>query len=264
VNHHRRGTGEPLVLIHGVGSHWQIWSPVIDALAEHHDVIAVDSPGFGRSPMLEPGLDPTVHVYADAFERFFEELGLRGPHVAGNSMGGGIALELARRSAVSSATAIAPVGFWTARERRFCQLSLGLSHDVPAAVRAASMALAGAAAGRTLLLGQIFARPWRIPAADARATLEDFWAAPGFSAALAAFDRYTFRAGHELRHLPVTVAWGSRDRLLLFGRQAPRARRALPEARHVTLTGLGHTPFYDDPAMVAQAMLSGTGAIRGA
>jgi pimeloyl-ACP methyl ester carboxylesterase len=264
VNHARHGAGEPLVLIHGIGSRWQIWSPVLGLVAEHHDVIAADSPGFGRTPALEPGQEPTVHGYADAFERFFAELGLHRPHAAGNSMGGGIVLELARRGAVATATAISPVGFWTARERRYSQLLLNLSRGVPAPLRPATLALVGSAAGRTLLMGHIFARPWRIPAEDARATLENFSAAPGFPAALAAFDRYLFGAGHELRHVPVTVAWGTRDRLLLYGRQAPRARRALPHARHVALGGLGHTPFYDDPAVVADVMLRATGALPGA
>ena len=263
MNHERRGRGEPLVLIHGIGSHLQIWSPVIDRLAEHHDVIAADSPGFGRSPALPPGVDPTVDAYATAFERFFGELGLRRPHVAGNSMGGGIALELGRRRAARSVTAISPVGFWTRRERLFCQRSLGLARGVPAPLQKPVLALAGSGAGRTLLMGQFFARPWRIPAADARLTLEDVWAAPAFWEALAAFDRYSFRAAHELR-VPVTIAWGSRDHLLLFGRQAPRARRVVPDARHVTLDGLGHTPFYDDPALVAEVMLRATEVARAA
>ena len=255
MNHARRGSGQSLVLIHGIGSHWQVWSPVIDSLAESRDVIAADLPGFGMSPPLDPDVEPTVGAYATAFERFFEELGIRRPHVAGNSLGGGIALELGRRGAASSVVAIAPVGFWTPRERRFCQLSMALSHDLPEPARRAALALAESGAGRALLLTQIFARPWRIPPADARLTLQDFWAAPAFSRTLAAFERYTFRDGHEI-DVPVTVLWGSRDRLLLYGRQAPRARRALPAARHVTLEGLGHTPFYDDPALVAEEMLA--------
>ena len=76
-------------------------------------------------------------------------------------------------------------------------------------MRSTVLPLTGAGAGRTLLMGQIFARPWRIPAADARSTLEDFWAAPAFSAALAAFDGYMFRDGHELRHVPVTRGTGA-------------------------------------------------------
>ncbi|HEU0023032.1 MAG TPA: alpha/beta hydrolase [Thermoleophilaceae bacterium] len=259
MNHHRSGSGEPLVLIHGVGHHWQGWRPVIGRLSERYDVIAADSPGFGSSPPLAPGIDPTIEAYADAFESFFAGLGLGRPHVAGNSMGGAIALELARRRAVRSATAISPAGFWTPRERRFCQLSMGLSGVLPAAGRPAVLALVGTPAGRAVVLSQNFARPWRMPADEARLMLQDLWRSPALGPAIAAFDRYTFRNGQELRGLPVTVAWGSRDRLLLFGRQAPRARRALPEARHVTLQGLGHTPFYDDPDRVADVIVEGAG-----
>ena len=95
MNYHREGAGAPtVVLIHGIGHHWQAWRPVIDLLAGEFEVIACDSPGFGRSQPLTPGIRPTVAAYADAFELFFAELGLGRPHVAGNSMGGGIALEL--------------------------------------------------------------------------------------------------------------------------------------------------------------------------
>jgi len=93
INYHREGEGPPVVLLHGVGLHWQVWGPVIDLLARDFDVIACDSPGFGRSPALPEGVVPTIAAYADAFEWFFAELGLEKPHVAGNSMGGGIALE---------------------------------------------------------------------------------------------------------------------------------------------------------------------------
>ena len=260
MNHHRTGSGEPLVLIHGIGHHWQGWGPVIDRLAPRFDVLATDSPGFGRCAPLPPHVEPTIASYTDAFEAFFAEMGLGRPHVAGNSMGGGITLELARRGAVASATAIAPVGFWTPRERRFCQLSMSLSEAIPHALRPSVLALAGTRVGRSVLLGQYFARPWRAPAEEARLMLEDAWASPAFAPALAAFDSYVFRNGHELTGLPLTVAWGSRDVLLLYGRQAPRARRALPQARHVTLPGLGHTPSFDDPDLVASVIADGTGA----
>ena len=47
LNHYRAGAGEPLVLLHGIGSHWQMWEPVLPMLTARHDVIAVDLPGFG-------------------------------------------------------------------------------------------------------------------------------------------------------------------------------------------------------------------------
>lgn len=250
IHHHRVGSGEPVVLLHGVGHHWQAYEPVLDLLAADHDLLACDSPGFGRSLPLPPGIEPTVPAYADAFEWFFAELGLQRPHVAGNSMGGAIALELARRKAVRTATAFSPAGFWTAAERRYCQLSLGALGSTPARARPLLERLALTRAGRVALFSQTFGFPARLPAQEALATLRDAWAAPALEPALAAFDAYTFARGEELRSVPVTVAWGVHDRLLPYRLQAPRARRALPAAKHVAL-GAGHVPFYDDPAACA-------------
>lgn len=245
----RQGSGEPLVLVHGVGHHWQAWQPVMDRLPDF-DVLAADSPGFGRSPALPAGVRPTVWAYADAFEAFFAEQGLDRPHVAGNSMGGAIALELARRGAVRSATALSPAGFWTPGELRYAQLSLGALAGMPKAVRPAVVRAARTRTGRAVLLAQLVKRPGDVPADEAVSTLHDAWAAPAFAAALKAFDDYEVTAGNELDGARVSVGWGDRDRLLPYRRQAPRARTALPHARHVTLDA-GHLPFTDCPDAVA-------------
>jgi pimeloyl-ACP methyl ester carboxylesterase len=255
INYERTGSGEPLVLLHGVGHHWQAWSPVIDLLAPEFDVVAADSPGFGRSAPLPAGIEPTVPAYADAFEWFFAELGLGRPHVAGNSMGGAIALELARRRAVSSASAFSPAGFWNTAELHFCILSLKALATTPDAVRPLLLSLARTKAGRVALFSQNFGFPARLPAEEAVATLSDAWAAPALSGALDAFNHYRFEAPEQLRSVPVTIAWGNRDRLLPYRLQAPRARRMLPWATHVTL-GAGHVPFYDDPPAAAAVIRS--------
>jgi pimeloyl-ACP methyl ester carboxylesterase len=257
IHHHREGRGAPLVLLHGIGHHWQAYAPVIDDLARDFDVLACDSPGFGRSPALPPGERSDVPAYADAFARWIAAEGLDRPHVVGNSMGGAIALELARRGAVRSATAISPAGFWSAAERRYCQATLGVLSGLPPAVRPAVLAAAGSAAGRTALGAQLFARPWRVPADEFRATLRDAWAAPAFGPALRAFDDYAFARGDELAGTPTTVLWGTRDLLLPYAPQARRARAALPAARHVALRGLGHVPFTDDPGVCAAAIRRG-------
>jgi pimeloyl-ACP methyl ester carboxylesterase len=249
INHHRVGAGEPLVLLHGIGHHWQAWSPVIELLDQEFDVLACDSPGFGASAPLPAGIEPTIPAYADAFEWFFAELGLERPHVAGNSMGGAIALELARRRAIRSACAFSPAGFWTPAERRFCQLSLRALAQMPTAGRPLVEALTRTRGGRVALFSQTFGFPTRLPVEEALATLRDAWASPAFGPALAAFSSYTFEAPRELS-VPVTIAWGERDRLLPYRLQAPRARRLLPTATHVTL-GAGHVPFYDDPPACA-------------
>jgi pimeloyl-ACP methyl ester carboxylesterase len=253
MNYHRVGVGPTVVLIHGIAHHWQGWRPVIPLLSSSFDVIACDSPGFGRSAPLPSGVEPTVGAYADAFSSFFSELGLERPHVAGNSMGGAIGLELARRKAVSSVTAFSPAGFWTPGERRFAQVSLDVLASVPRLLRPAVRSLADIRLGRAALFKQIFGWPGRIPPDEAVSTLDDAWAAPAFAATLAAFDGYDFTGGDELRGIPVTIAWGKYDRLLIYSRQAPRARERLVWARHVTL-GAGHVPFFDDPAAVAETI----------
>ena len=257
LNHHRSGDGPPLMLLHGVGHHWQAWKPVIELLSGEFDVIACDSPGFGRSAPLPSAMEPTVTSYADAFEWFLAELGLTRPHVAGNSMGGAIALELARRRAAGSVTAFSPAGFWTGPERRFCQISLSALGSTPRAARSAVERAARSRAGRVALFSQTFGYPARLPAEEAVATLRDAWASPALGAALQGFDLYSFERPEELRHTPVTIAWGERDRLLPYRLQAPRAREAMPWATHLTL-GAGHVPFYDDPPACAAAIRATT------
>jgi pimeloyl-ACP methyl ester carboxylesterase len=253
LNYHREGRGEPLVLVHGVGHHWQAWQPVIERLRDDFDVIACDTAGFGRSAPLPSGIEPTITSHADAFEWFLAELGLERPHVAGNSMGGGIALELARRKAAGSVTAFSPVGFWTAPERRFAELSLLALAGTPKPLRGAVASAARTRAGRIALFSQSFGYPTRMPAEEAVATLQDAWASPVLADTLAAFHEYNFTAPEQLRQTPVTIAWGRRDRLLPYRLQAPRARTMLPWATHVTL-GAGHVPFYDDPAACAETI----------
>jgi pimeloyl-ACP methyl ester carboxylesterase len=253
INYHREGEGPTLVLLHGIGHHWQAWEPVIDLLVGEFDVIACDSPGFGRSAALPGSIEPTIAAYADAFEWFFAELGLERPHVAGNSMGGAIAMELARGRAIRSVSAFSPAGFWTPAERRFCQVSLTALAGTPGVLRPAVEGLARRERGRVALFSQTFGYPARLPAEEAVATLRDAWASPAFAGALAAFRHYRFAAPEQLRSTPLTIAWGNRDRLLPYRLQAPRARAMLPWATHVTLAA-GHVPFYDDPAAVAEVI----------
>jgi pimeloyl-ACP methyl ester carboxylesterase len=263
INYHREGEGPPLVLLHGVGHHWQAWEPVIERLVEQFDVIACDSPGFGRSAALPASIEPTIAAYVDAFEWFFAELGLERPHVAGNSMGGAIALELARGRAIRSVSAFSPAGFWTTAELRFCQLSLGAVGGMPGAARPAVEALARTRAGRVALFSQLFGYPARLPGEEAVAALRDMWASPALAGALEAFRDYRFGAPEQLRSTPLTIAWGNRDRLLPYRLQAPRARAMLPWATHVTL-GAGHVPFYDDPAACAEVIRVGARAAAAA
>lgn len=255
MNHHREGSGEPLVLIHGVGHHWQGFQAVIPDLARDFDVIATDSPGFGESAALRHAGPPTIPTYVDAFEQWFHDQGLDRPHVAGNSMGGAIALELAKRGAVRSATALSPAGFWNAAELRYATVILKTIANTPKPLRPGVRAALRTAAGRKAILGVLIRWPERLAADDAIATTEAAWAAPSFNAAIDAFHHYRYASPSTPIDVPTTVAWGNRDLLLPYWSQAPRARTLVPEATHVTL-GAGHLPMTDDPRAVATAIRS--------
>src|SRR5205823_6499537 len=96
-------------------SRWQIWNPVLDLLAQERELIALDLPGFGDSAMPPPGTPASIASLARLVSEFLDELGVEPPHVAGNSMGGWVSLELAKLG-VRSATALSPAGFHTRRE----------------------------------------------------------------------------------------------------------------------------------------------------
>src|SRR5204862_2177560 len=108
------------------------------------------------------------------------------------------ALELARRGAVASATALSPVGFWTPRELAFAQRSLRASRAIVRGLRPAMPALTRTAAGRTALFSQIYGKPWRLSPDDAVAIVDAFLDAPAFEPALEAFGHYRFASGDEL------------------------------------------------------------------
>jgi len=256
INAVRRGTGPPLVLLHGIGHRWQAWEPVLDRLASVHDVIALDLPGFGKSPMPADGMPLDMAATLVRFPGLLAELGLECPHVAGNSLGGAIALELAAAGLAASATALSPAGFFTAAERRRALAILALlraNSFLPAPV---VRAVLRSEAMRAVCFGQLVAHPRRLSAERAVGDALAMRRGKAYRPVARAGRRYQFTGTPEV---PVTIAWGARDRILL-PREAERARARLPQARHVALPGCGHVPMSDDPELVASVILATTGA----
>jgi pimeloyl-ACP methyl ester carboxylesterase len=256
LNFHRTGSGEPLVLIHGIGSRWEVWSGLFERLAPERDVIAIDMPGFGNSPPPPPGMPPGAQSLTRLVAEFLDELGLDSPHVAGNSLGGWVGLELAKLGRARSVTCLSPAGFHTAKEGRFQRASLANAVRVIRGAKPLVDALGRTRVGRTLILYQTFGKPWKLSSDDALLTLDGAARATWFYETLDVITREHFTGGDQI-NVPVTIAWGEHDRLLL-PRQAPRAIRAIPTARSITLTGCGHVPTFDDPEQVARVLLEGS------
>jgi len=256
LDHHLAGSGEPLLLIHGIGSTWRVWKPILARLEASHEVLAVDVPGFGRSAPLPPGTRPTIDAMATALERALDAAGWDQAHVAGNSMGGWLALELGRRGRAASVVAISPAGMWTDKEVAYSRNALRFQHAAATRIAPYADTLTRTALGRTLVFGGVSSRPWRADPADAAEALRLFAGAPGWDATLEAL---TGDMPRDLGSIacPVRIVWGSRDTLLL-PRQADRFVREIPGAELVRLPGLGHVPMADDPDATAESILEFT------
>jgi pimeloyl-ACP methyl ester carboxylesterase len=256
LHHVREGEGPPLVLLAGIGSSGEAWNAVVPRLAREREVWRVDLPGFGRSEPFPPGDPCGLEALTDAAQHFFAEAGLERPHVAGNSLGGAVGLELGCRDAVASVTALSPAGFAGAPGEFFAARSLHATYWLCGKLRPVAPKLFRRPGLRRLLMAQMFARPQNLTPGEAYANVVTLLDGKGFLDTLAALDGHRFEG--EIR-VPVTIAWGTRDGLLLPS-QALRARKLLPNARHLWLHGCGHVPMSDDPEQVARVLLEGSAA----
>jgi pimeloyl-ACP methyl ester carboxylesterase len=247
----RVGAGEPLVLLHGLGLSWRSWKPVLPLLRERHDVVALDLPGFGTAPPLQ--VRPTIAALADAVEGELDRAGVERVAAAGNSMGGSVALELARRGRATRVVVIGPSGAETPVER----VGVIALNEAQRAAYTAAAPLAGAVAAnvvsRGALLGWLHGRPWRLPARDAAAEIRDFAGAPAFHAALRTTTGAWTHAQLAEVGVPVRVCVGSRD-LLIGALSGPRLVTGIPGAEATPLPGCGHVPMSDDPELVARSL----------
>ena len=197
-----------------------------------------------------------MRAIAEELFAFFDELGLDRPHVAGNSLGGALALAAGARGRAATVTALSPAGFWASGwEYGYAKAVFHGAQLAGAAVRPLVPALARGTLGRAVIDGPFVSRPARMPAEQAAADAIAFLRArDAVSAILAGRASFTDPVPADV---PVTIAWGTRDRLLR-PRQARVALRRLPSARFVSLPGCGHVPMTDDPGLVAKVRLEGS------
>jgi pimeloyl-ACP methyl ester carboxylesterase len=252
LHHVRAGSGEPLVLLHPLGAELIVWEPVIPLLAAERDVVALDLPGFGRSPPLPQHIAPTPRALADAAARFLHTLGIGRAHVVGNSLGGWIALELARAGRALSVATLSPAGFWAR------PLGAPPGPDLRAVGRLLLpllLALARTERGRGRLLRASVGHPERVPPGAAARLVRSYVTAPAYASANTEM-RAAVVSGVEDIDVPVTLAWGELDRLVHPPRTVP------PHWHTRVLRGCGHIPTWDDPEQVAALLLEASGRLE--
>lgn len=256
----RRGQGEPLVLLHGIGHRHAAFEPVFDELARHYDVIAADLPGLGDSPPLPAGVGYSAENVAAAIVENFEAWGVEKPHVVGNSLGGLLAIALAQRGDVASATGLSPAGYfrpWSLLQAALTLVPLKLGSYLP---RPVLKAVSRLTLGRFLIGVLLYDRPGRYSPervyGDALAMRNGkaFWRYFFRTFPLGFTSPESFRGSARV---PITIAWGDKD-LILHKSQAKLAAKRMKNAEFVTLTDCGHVPMGDSPEQVIAAIRATT------
>jgi pimeloyl-ACP methyl ester carboxylesterase len=252
----RHGSGPPLVLLHGVGHRRQAWGAVLERLTPHRDVVLVDLPGHGESPPLRTSGRPVVDAVLDPVLELLDELGLDRPHFAGNSLGGRLSLEAGVKGRAATVTALSPAGFWSGnRAAGRAWVTFKIMEFAAARTQRLAPALSRSTAGRALVYGAIVSRPSRVSPEQTQGDMAAFLAArPALDEIIRGMTQFT---GHVPADVPVTIGWGTRDRLLA-PRQALVAKARVPQARLTPLPGCGHAPMTDDPELVADVLLRGS------
>lgn len=250
------GKGEPIVLLHGLGMSHAVWDAVTPRLSATHRVIAFDIAGFGCTPPLSAGTCPTVQHLTDGLCDSLRDLGINDPvHLVGNSLGGTIALEAARRGRARTVVAISPACLWNATPpvhvRYLFAAMHGFARHYPALARSAMTVrwLRELALAVPLSPGS-----GCMTVADARRTLEALAGSTRFRETFEA-TRAPFVGGRSIT-VPVTIVFGNRD--LILNRRS-RVRDQVPShTRWIEQKGWGHVPMWVDPIGVARLILSAT------
>lgn len=251
-----RGSGKPLLLIHGLGSSWRAWRPILDDLAAERFVIAIDLPGHGTTPAEEDS--GTFEGLVGSVERYLFANDLIGIDVVGSSMGARIVLELARRGKVGNVVALDPGGFWRGWERTFFRVTIGLSAKLLRVLRSRLPAISRSAAARIALLAQLSAKPTALSSELVCTELTGLTDTPTFDALVRDLSNGPEQKGPAAdprQH--IVIGWGKHDRLCL-PRQAPRAIAAFPSATLHWFEHSGHFPVWDMPREATAVILRTT------
>jgi pimeloyl-ACP methyl ester carboxylesterase len=250
------GAREPLLLIHGLGASSGVWDPVVPLLAPEREVIVLDMPGFGSAPALPPEVGPTAAALAGALRRQLAERGIERPHVAGNSLGAWVGLELGRLGAARSVTCLSPAGLW----RSPLGPRKGMAREWAQRLRPLVSAALWLGPVRRRAASTFAAHPEKIPTAAARELVLGWIDSEGYDGANKAMREHIFDPAGYPTDVPVTIAWAEEDQLV----GPPKPERRPAGARFLVLPGVGHTPMWDDPELVARTILDGSSRVGSA
>jgi pimeloyl-ACP methyl ester carboxylesterase len=256
---HRGGDGPPLVLIHGFTDTWRSWELVLPTLERSHDVLAPTLPGHAGGPPLPAEIADSV--MADAVEQAMDEAGFETAHIAGNSLGGYVALQLAARGRARSVVALAPAGGWMDGDAAYAEM-LDLQSSLLELTKAAAPhadVLLSTLEGRRQATQLIATNFEHIPVELLTHQLTGIAACHDGQRMIENARTQDWDLETDAITCPVRIVWGTNDKLLQWPSAAARFRESLPHADWVELEGIGHCPQLDVPVETAQLILGFAG-----
>jgi pimeloyl-ACP methyl ester carboxylesterase len=259
LDHFRGGSGEPLVLLHGIFQSWHNWSPVLDRLTAERDVFAPTFLGHAGSPPFEAGQPPAMAGWTDAVEAELDAAHFDRPDFVGHSLGGWVAMELAKRGRTRTVVAISPAGQYTDEEMVRISKLMRRNHRMARWLLPLVRRVVRTRPGRRLLLADSCVDPRRIPPEEAERIVVNIARCPDPEGLIGALQD---RSGNAIRfedagqvRCPVLVILPERDRF--FTRfHAERYADALSKATIDVLPDCGHSAMFDHPELVSSAILS--------
>jgi pimeloyl-ACP methyl ester carboxylesterase len=257
---YRAGSGEPVVLLHGFTAAWTIWHPILADLVARYEVIAPTLPGHHGGPSYPTDQPIAFEQSTDAVEEVLDELGVGDAHFVGNSMGGGIALELAKRGRARSVVALAPAGGWSRGDGEGPRVGSFFARQIKMLKRthAWSERIMKRPGPRRLAFREIMRHGELVSPADAaeisKAALDCSISQRAIQALVADAAELTIGDLDRIA-CPVLLASPQFDRVLPGPRHAPRYRRQIPGVQAVTLPDCGHAPMWDDTKLVTRLIV---------
>lgn len=256
----RQGTGEPLLLLHGILGSERMWGSVVPFLSASHDVIAPTLLGHhgGAPATTRPA---RLEHLVDDVERLLGRLELERAHIAGNSLGGWIALELARRGRALSVCAFSPAGAWESGEPSAAKRPRVLLATIRDTRRSRPLlGLLGLSAGfRRWALRNTALHGERVSRSEFLGLADDTLGCQVGEELLRSSDQL---APLDPAPCPITLAWSAQDRIFPVDVNGIRAQQLIPDARFRVLESVGHVPMLDNPKLVAETILGASAEPR--
>jgi pimeloyl-ACP methyl ester carboxylesterase len=245
---YRAGSGEQIVLLHGFTGAWHHWRPLLPGLSARYEVIAPTLAGHDGGPPFPEGAMSFASA-CDHLEGHLDEIGVGSAHFVGNSLGGGLTLELAKRGRARSVVALAPAGGWCDGDGEAQRLARFFAQQVRVS-RLAARAIPTVMArprSRRAALRDAMRHGERMRAAEAVELSRSSARCAVSEAAIAALRADSGLALGDLDRIscPVLLASPEFDRILPAERHAPRFRREIPGVESRTLADCGHVPMWD-------------------